>query len=172
MERSELLADSGCLPWLRVLQASTRVTQRIEHVLETRCDLSLAWYEVLFRLTSTLDGRLRMQDLARAVWLSNSGLTRLVSKMETVGLVERQLDLTDRRFTYAVITAAGKQAHQRAHPIYLHAVTEYFSRHLTADDAETLRRILEQVIRANGDIPLGSADPANQSNSESRDCEL
>ena len=49
--------------------------------------LPLASYDVLVQLVEAPEHRLRMTDLADAVLLSRSGLTRLIDRLEREGLV-------------------------------------------------------------------------------------
>jgi DNA-binding MarR family transcriptional regulator len=58
--------------------------------LKERFGLPLAGYEVPVRLGEVPDGRrLRMQELARRVLLSKSGLSQLFARLQKWGLVER-----------------------------------------------------------------------------------
>ena len=45
---------------------------------------------MLARLAQQDEGKQRMSDLAQSVWLSRSGVTRLVDRLERDGLVERR----------------------------------------------------------------------------------
>ena len=72
----------------------------------------MQWFEVLLRLARTPGGRLRMSDLAAQTTLTASGLTRVVDRLEDAGLVKREACPTDRRSTYAVLTAEGPRPHR------------------------------------------------------------
>ena len=69
--------------------------------------MPLAWYDVLVQLSEKEDGRRRMQELARRVLFSRSGLSRLIDRMQAAGLVVREGDPHDGRGTYACVTAEG-----------------------------------------------------------------
>jgi DNA-binding MarR family transcriptional regulator len=62
--------------------------------------------ELLLRLARTGEP-LRMSDLAAQATLTPSGLTRAVDRLVEAGLVERHLCATDRRGSFAAITARG-----------------------------------------------------------------
>ena len=70
-------------------------------------------YEVLLILDNAPERRLRMSDLAAAVVLSQSGLTRLVDRLVLAGSVERTRCETDRRGLNAELTAAGRHGSRR-----------------------------------------------------------
>src|SRR5947208_2697592 len=122
--------------------------------------MPLTWYEVLMRLASQPEGSMRMQDLARSVLLSKSGVTRVVDRMEEAGLLERRSCAADRRGTYATVTKAGRAAFRRAMPVHLTGISEHFGRHLSVEEARVLRRALARVLADEavhllGDPPIG-----------------
>jgi DNA-binding MarR family transcriptional regulator len=63
-------------------------------------------------------GKFRAQDLAEAVHLSQSALSRLVDRLARHGLVERCGCEGDRRGVYVVLTEAGQQRHAEAVPTH------------------------------------------------------
>ncbi len=135
--------------WRAFLVAHARVTNVLAAELEAERDLPLAWYDVLVQLSETPEQQLRMQDLARAVLLSKSGLTRLVDRMVVAGLVTREPCLDDRRGTFVSMAHAGRARLDGASPVHLRGIAEHFTGHLSAADAQTLHAILERVIEVN-----------------------
>src|SRR2546430_2273725 len=75
--------------WLNLLQVNTVVAEALERRLEDKHALSVAEHEVLVRLSHSPDGRLRMQELASLLLVSKSGVTRLIDRMQSAGLVRR-----------------------------------------------------------------------------------
>lgn len=146
--------------WLDVLQTEARVGRALERALQAERGLSLASFEALIRLGEAPGGRLHQKDLAEALWVTKSGATRLVDRLEADGLVERRPDPANRRYTYATITDRGREALRAAIPTHLRAVAEHFSRHLSGEDERALRAALGKVIRAAGGASAG-ARPAN-----------
>jgi DNA-binding MarR family transcriptional regulator len=73
-------------------------------------------FEVLEHLASADDGRRRIQELAEAVALSQSALSRLVARLEKEGLVQRCMCELDRRGIYASLTDAGRERYEQALP--------------------------------------------------------
>lgn len=131
--------------WRAFLTAHARVRERLESELEKGAGMPLAWYDVLVQLSEAADERLRMQELARAVLLSRSGLTRLVDRVEAAGLVERQPCEDDGRGFYVVLTAEGRERLRRAAPVHLDGVARLFASALEPGEAQVLATALERV---------------------------
>jgi len=136
--------------WLAVLQTNAVLMDALERDLEQAHNLPLTWFEVLVRLADAPDGRVKMQDLVETALLSKSGVTRLVDRMETAGLVGRCACDSDRRVTYAAITEAGRKAIRDAMPSHTADVEREFARHLTVDEQRVLRQLLTKVLQAHG----------------------
>lgn len=134
--------------WRQFLEAHALVVGTLETELHAARGLPLAWYDVLVSLHEAPDRRLRMQDLARRVLFSRSGLTRLVDRMAAAGLVERVRCEDDRRGTFAVLTPAGARCLRDASGVHLRGVREHFDRHLTDADVRALRVALGKVLAA------------------------
>ena len=83
-----------------------------------------AEFGALLRLARSDDGRLRLNDLATQLDLSNSGASRLVDRLVRLGLARREACETDRRGAFAVITAAGRNLVEGAIPGHLDLIEE------------------------------------------------
>jgi DNA-binding MarR family transcriptional regulator len=136
--------------WRAFLEAHASVTARLDEELRRERGLPLTWYDVLISLERA-GGRLRMQDLARDVLFSRSGLTRLVDRMEQARLVARAPCPDDRRGTFAVLTADGRRTLRRAAPVHLRGIARHFTAHLSAQERRTLTTALAKVARASRD---------------------
>jgi len=145
---SELLDPDRLAAWRAFLEAHAALLDVLGAELEQERRLPLAWYDVLVQLSEVPEGRLRMQELARSLLISKSGLTRLVDRMEKAGYVERQPCPADLRGTFAVLTPAGRSALREAAPVHLRGVQQYFTRHLSATEAETLRAAFTRIREA------------------------
>ena len=91
-----------------------------------------------------------MGALADDLLLSRGGATRLIARMEEAGLVRREIPPHDRRATYAHVTDKGREALERAAPIHMAKVDEYFRQHLTEEEVEVLSRAMGKVLRGLG----------------------
>ena len=90
-----------------------------------------------------------MHDLADAVLLSRSGLTRLVDRIEEAGLIARAAVPGDRRSLHVHLTPQGSRLVRKARPIVRRIVSEHFARHLKDAEILSLRDALTRVARAN-----------------------
>jgi DNA-binding MarR family transcriptional regulator len=104
--------------WRSLVDRHARATCALERALGEH-GLGVSEFEVLDRLAGA--DRHRMQDLAEAVHLSQSALSRVVGRLEADGLAERSMCTDDRRGIYAAATDAGRArwdaargAHRRA----------------------------------------------------------
>jgi DNA-binding MarR family transcriptional regulator len=141
--------------WRDFLQAHAVVTRSLERELTDDRDLPLTWYDVLVSLNDA-GGRLRMQQLAERVVFSRSGITRLVDRMATAGLVRRERCPDDRRGTFAVLTPLGRRRLRDATSVHLRGVRDHFTAYLTEADVRALRSALGRVLdgeRAEPDDP-------------------
>lgn len=135
--------------WRTFLEAHAAVLRPLERELEAECALPLTWYDVLLQINAAPGKRPRMQQLARAVLLSKSRITRLVDSMETAGLVRRDACPEDKRGAQVALTLEGQRRLRAAAPIHLRGIAEHFSQHLTPDEAATLAAALAKVVLAN-----------------------
>lgn len=92
----------------------------------------------LLRLSRSPNRRLRMSDLATQTELSTSGVTRVVDRLAAAGLIERQLDPTDRRSAYAALTDAGIRRLEQVLPDYLAALERWLTGLLTPTQLDGL----------------------------------
>ncbi|HEX6700065.1 MAG TPA: MarR family winged helix-turn-helix transcriptional regulator [Gaiellaceae bacterium] len=133
--------------WTGFLRAHSRITKALDRELAAAHDLPLSEYDVLAQLALRDDGRLRMSDLAEAIVLSPSGLTRLVDRLARRGLLRRERCDADSRVVYATITAAGLEKLVEATPTHLDGIRRLFWAHLTDEQSEELASIVECLGR-------------------------
>lgn len=142
------LTDLEMSAWRGFLEAHRRVVDVLETELRDHEDLPLAWYDVLVQLSESPTRSLRMQELADAILLSKSGLTRLVDRMETAGLVERQPCEDDGRGVRAVLTDGGMQRLRDAAPTHVRGVRAHFADVLRPGEAAVLAQALHRIASA------------------------
>ena len=138
--------------WRAFLDAQASLLRRLGADLIEEEDITLAEYDVLLQLSFAPDGRLRMTELSDRVRLSPSGLTRLVDRLVRSGLVKRGRCASDRRGSYAILTAAGRGRLRRASPVHLRGIREHFSKRLSPAQLEAVAEALEPL---GCDMPLG-----------------
>jgi DNA-binding MarR family transcriptional regulator len=89
-----------------------------------------------------------MQDLAQAVLLSKSGLSRLVDRMEEAGLVSRRPCEEDGRGFYVDLTDAGIARLHEAAPVHVRGIIEHFTQLLEQEEAAVLAASLDRIASA------------------------
>jgi DNA-binding MarR family transcriptional regulator len=129
--------------WKAFLDAQASILRALEADLVGQERLTLAEYDVLVQLALAPEHELRMTDLSERVRLSRSGITRLVDRLARRGLTGRRPCPSDRRSTYAVLTAAGRARLRSATPTHLQGVQGYFIARLEPDQLERFTRSLE-----------------------------
>ncbi len=142
-----VIGDDRWLAWYAQAKMNARLTERIADEMERRTGLPAAWVDVLANLK--VEPR-RMNELADDLILSRGGATRLIARMEEAGLVRREVPAHDRRATYAHVTDEGLAAFDRAMPIHMAKVDEYFHAHLTDEEIDVLTRAMAKVLRGLG----------------------
>ncbi len=142
------VADTDLAAWKGLLTAHARVTRRIEGDLAAAGLPPLGWYDVLWSLHEAPNRRLRMRDLADAVLLTRTGMTRLVDRIEQAGLLRRAPVAGDRRGAYAVLTDEGVDMLRSMWPVYADGINRYFASALEPGTARRLALALESVASA------------------------
>jgi DNA-binding MarR family transcriptional regulator len=110
--------------WRELLERHARATSSLERRLQHDHGLGVSEYEVLERLAAATKEALRMQELAEAVCLSQSALSRVVARLETDGLVERGMCPEDRRGIMACLTESGRERYEAARPTHRAVLAE------------------------------------------------
>ena len=102
---------------------------------------------ILLPLGLTSGGRMRLGDLAERAGLTPSGLTRRIEPLEADGLVQRHRCDSDRRGTWAAITARGLAALPGALEHHATTLDRAIGHGLSAADAAHLTQLLETLAR-------------------------
>jgi len=131
--------------WRAFIRAHAHVFAHLSRELLDEESLPATWYDVLVQLSEAEGRRLRMQDLADRVLLSQSGLTRLVDRMERDGLVERVRCTEDGRGLFTQLTPSGLATLRRAYPTHLRGVRDWFADLLTDEEAAVLAGALTRI---------------------------
>jgi DNA-binding MarR family transcriptional regulator len=166
-ERSRLTSpgadeQSRFSAWHAFLVAHAALEPILNHELEAACGLPLRWFDVLTQLRMTPHKRLSMTELANAVLLSKSGLTRLVDRIEEAGLVQRAAAPGDRRSLLIVLTPSGEKMLKRAAPIHEDGIRRHFAAYIRDDEAPAVEAALGRIAAA-----ARQYDPVTSQNSDS-----
>jgi DNA-binding MarR family transcriptional regulator len=148
-KRSATLSpDGGRTAWHRLLQVSRLVLRELDRRLDEEHRIGVNEFDVLITLENADGRRLRMTELADAVMFSSGGLTRLVSRLESRGMVERVQSSDDARAFHATLTDAGAKRLAEARVTHDAVISELVASRLTSAQTEALARALGRVIHA------------------------
>jgi DNA-binding MarR family transcriptional regulator len=139
---SELELDA----WRGFLRTHATLVRELDEELTARHGLPLSSYDVLVQLDEAPDGMLRMSHLADAVLLSRSGLSRLVTRLEKQGLLERLECENDARGAFAAITNAGREKLAEARATHRAGVRERFLGKLGERELRQLARVWSRLL--------------------------
>jgi MarR family transcriptional regulator, 2-MHQ and catechol-resistance regulon repressor len=116
----------------------------------TEAGLSATDFDVLLRLGRSPGERLRMTDLATQAALSTSGVTRVVDRLESRGLVRRETCASDRRGAYAALTGPGRDVLTGVVSTHIRDIDRWFTGLLDPGQLDALLgalRILRDQVR-------------------------
>ena len=143
-KKSIELSEDQLAAWRAFLRAHSTMLRRISRDLEDEGLPPLAWYDVLAALREAPERSLKQVELAERVLLSNSGLSRLVDRIESKGLVERRSCPSDRRSFFVSLTGEGADMLELMWPVYARGVAEDFLPALGSNPCE-VRAMLETI---------------------------
>src|SRR5450432_2973773 len=99
--------------WMALVRTHARIWDQVEAQMRHDSGLTMPRYDVLMQL-DIAGGRLGLTELASAIVLSPSGLSKLLDRMEASELIRREPDPTDARSTFARITPRGRSLVRKA----------------------------------------------------------
>jgi DNA-binding MarR family transcriptional regulator len=131
--------------WIRFLATHSAITRELEARLMGAHGLTLSDYDVLVQLARAPERKLRNIDLAKAVILTRSGVTRLVDGLEKDGLVARASCPSDKRGTFVALTDEGLARLREAAATQVEGVRELFVERLGQEGVEQLDALLRAL---------------------------
>jgi len=140
--RWEDLAPAEQQAWYGLLRTHADLVRALDRELQERCGISFGDYDVLVTLANGPAEGMRMGQLADAIVLSPSGVTRVVARLEREGLVERRAE--NQRIVRAALTEQGRTRLEAAAPVHLEGIRRRFLDPL-GDDAPALAEAWRRV---------------------------
>jgi DNA-binding MarR family transcriptional regulator len=132
--------------WLAVVRLMTWLPWSIDQQLQHDSNLSMVEYQVLAMLSNSPDWTMRMSSLAEVTNASLSRLSHVVKRLENRGLVERQADPADGRFTNAILTDNGFRKIKDAAPTHVAHVRSIVVDVLTREQLRLMGRAAERIM--------------------------
>jgi DNA-binding MarR family transcriptional regulator len=131
--------------WSGFLRMQAHLLRSLNAELQAEHGITLSEYEVLLFLDWAPEARLPISTLASSVFLSLSGVSRLVDRLARDGYVRRETSSQDSRVSYAVLTQAGLEKRLAAKPTHLGGVRQHFLNHFSNEELLMLARFWERL---------------------------
>src|ERR1700678_864065 len=132
--------------WQSFLAAHRLIVQQLAGEMEREHRLPLERFDVLVHLADLPGMRSRQKDLRDRMLLSESGVSRLLVRMEKAGVITRTTADDDRRGMEIALTEAGRVALLAAIESHLDLVASLFTDRLTTTDRTALNRVLVKLL--------------------------
>ena len=126
--------------WTTIVRVQARVAAHAEDALAAAGLPPLVWHDVLRTIDDAATCGIRMFEVADAVVMSRSGLTRLIDRLEEAALVERRSCPSDRRGSFLAITDQGRETLGRMWTVYEGVIRDEFGGRV--EDAGAIARLL------------------------------
>lgn len=136
--------DRWMATWVSFVRTHSRLWDQVEAEMRRGHGLTMARYDVLATLINA-GGRLRLTDLASSILLSQSGVSKLLDRMERSGLVRRDPDPSDGRSAFAAITREGRSMAEHARLGHHELLRRMFGDALDDRDLDDLARIMGRI---------------------------
>jgi DNA-binding FadR family transcriptional regulator len=132
--------------WRTMLYAHDRLMRQLADELERTENLDIAWYEVLMHIAES-HGSITQRELLERTLMGQSGLSRVLTKMEAAELVKRGTVESDRRNLSVELTKRGRERLRRAAPIHVGGIKKWFGDQLSEDEAVAIEAGLGRVLK-------------------------
>jgi DNA-binding MarR family transcriptional regulator len=132
--------------WQSFLAVHRQIIEQLADEMLTEHQLPLEWFDVLVHLADLPGMRARQKELRDRVLLSESGVSRLLVRMEKAGVITRSTAGDDRRGMEITVTEAGQAALLAAIDSHLRLVASLFTDRLTVTDRAALSRVLPKLL--------------------------
>ena len=144
--KTRWLNDEEEEAWRSFANAMHKLRWALECQLERDAHLSFIEYHALARLSEEPDHTLRMSELAEVTNASLSRLSHLVKRLESRGLVRREPDPADGRFTNAILTDKGYKKLLASAPGHVETVRDLVIDALSPAELQQLREASERMV--------------------------
>jgi len=144
--------------WLTLIRIAAKLPATLDAQLMRDAGLSFFEYSVMAMLSEQPDRTLRMSELAAVTNASLSRLSHAATRLEGQGLLTREADPHDGRFTRATLTEDGMRTVVQTAPAHVAAVRELVIDVVTPGQLRQLRVANDRIL-ARID-PDGTTEPS------------
>ena len=142
--------SSALQAWVRLLRGHAAARRALNAQLHAEHDLTVNAYEALLLLSKAEENAMRRVDLADALQLTASGVTRLLDGLQEQDCVEKRSCSSDARVTYASLTETGRKRLKKASSSHIAGIDALFQERFTAEELDTLVELLGRLPGAGG----------------------
>jgi DNA-binding MarR family transcriptional regulator len=132
--------------WKTLQFVMSLLTGALGEQLQRDSNLSFLEYYVLAGLSDQPDHTMRMSQLAILTNSELSRLSHLIRRLENRGLVRREPDPDDGRFTNAILTSEGHAELVKAAPGHVERVRQLVFDPLTETDRRALHKVMTKLL--------------------------
>jgi MarR family transcriptional regulator, 2-MHQ and catechol-resistance regulon repressor len=129
----------------KLLGAHATLTRELSATLLASHGLTINDYGCLLLLSRADENGMRRIDLANDLQLSPSGITRLLDRLESQGLVGKGACKSDARVSYAILTEDGLAKLKEAAPGHVEDIDRRLGSVLSEEEVETLAALLGKL---------------------------
>lgn len=133
--------------WRRLWWLHTTIPPILETQLQRDAGISHVEFGVLATLANAPRDRMKMSDLAIANDMNLSHLSRVVTRLESQGLLRRVPDENDGRAIHAEIIGTGHEVFYTAMPGYTAKLRQRLFNHLEPEEHDQLRQLLGKLAQ-------------------------
>ena len=131
--------------WRAFSLAHTHLMRTFDDALREENGLSLSEYEVLYTVASSPDARLRISELSDSLLFTRGGVSRVVTRLETKGYLQRESVDDDLRGVTAVLTDEGYSVFVPAARDHVARLRQHFLEPV-GRDGRALQRVLGRIL--------------------------
>jgi DNA-binding MarR family transcriptional regulator len=140
-----LPSPEAIVAWGRLIRVSRQLIENVEDALAAANLPALAWYDALHEIAEAGEQGLRPFELAGRMLLAQYNMSRLLTRLERAGLIERREAENDGRGQTIRITPAGRDIRRRMWKIYGPKINALLQAKLSDAEITGLSEILGQV---------------------------
>lgn len=134
--------DPGLELILNLSKVETLISKKFEAQFSVH-GISFNDFIILYYLTQAQGQKLRRIDLAEAIGVTASGITRMLAPMEKIGLVAREINERDARVSLVILTPAGKRIFQESLKIAESVAGQLASK---ISQVEVFTQIIKEIV--------------------------
>lgn len=139
------------IEWLSdLVRLEIRLWNRVDTRLREEHDLSLAFFWPLYVVAHAPEESLRVGEIAGALGLTVGGASKIVDRIVSAGLLQREPDPADRRASRIVLTDAGRRKLAVASETYEAEMATALDAALGPDEQQRMHSLVLRLLKTTG----------------------